>query len=45
VIVGPMQNRKQMVVFFTDLFGRPPLEVDGVQIWRDVDRFGVVPRP
>jgi hypothetical protein len=45
VIVGPMQNRRQMVVFFTDLFGRPPLEVDGVQIWRDVDRHGVVPAP
>ncbi len=36
VIVGPMDHREQMVVFFTDLFGRPPIEVDGVQLWRDV---------
>jgi hypothetical protein len=37
VIVGPMRNREQMVVFFTDLFGRPPVEIDGVQLWRGVD--------
>jgi hypothetical protein len=36
VIVGPMDHREQMVVFFTDLFGRPPAEVDGVQLWRGV---------
>ncbi|OGO56843.1 MAG: hypothetical protein A2V85_13725 [Chloroflexi bacterium RBG_16_72_14] len=36
VIVGPMDHREQMVVFFTDLFGRPPAEVDGVQLWHGV---------
>lgn len=36
VIVGPMDHREQMLVFFTDLFGRPPAEVDGVQLWRGV---------
>ncbi|MEW6226397.1 MAG: hypothetical protein AB1627_17390 [Chloroflexota bacterium] len=36
VIVGPMDHREQMVAFFTDLFGRPPAEVDGVQLWRGV---------
>jgi hypothetical protein len=41
VVVGPMNNRRQMVSFFTDLFGRPPEEVGGVEIWRNVDRAGV----
>jgi hypothetical protein len=36
VVVGPMSHREQMVVFFTDLFGREPIEVDGVQLWRGV---------
>ena len=45
VIVGPMLNRQQMVGFFTDLFGRPPDEIDGVQIWSDVRRLGVAPVP
>ena len=36
VIVGPMDHREQMVAFFSDLFGRPPVEVDGVELWRDV---------
>jgi hypothetical protein len=36
VIVGPMQHREEMVAFFTDLFGRPPLDTGGVQLWRDV---------
>jgi hypothetical protein len=36
VIVGPMQYRDQMVAMFTDLLGRPPVDTDGVQIWRDV---------
>lgn len=43
VVVGPMNNRTQMVAFFTDLFGRPPEEVDGVELWRFVDAAGVVP--
>ena len=45
VIVGPMNQRAQMVAFFSDLFGQPPEEVDGVEIWRDVDRTGVAPSP
>jgi hypothetical protein len=45
VIVGPMPHRERMVAFFTDLFGRPPQEVDGVQVWRDVDVSGVAPLP
>ena len=40
VIVGPMNHREQMVGFFTDLFGRSPVEVDGVQLWRDVSGGG-----
>lgn len=43
VIVGPLRYRQQMVGFFTDLFGRPPLEIDGVELWRDVNRSGVAP--
>lgn len=45
VIVGPMDHRDQMTAFFTDLFGRTPDAVDGVLIWRDVDRTGVAPSP
>lgn len=45
VIVGPMSQRAPMVAFFTDLFGRAPVEVDGVEIWRNVDRTGVAPVP
>jgi hypothetical protein len=41
VIVGPMNNQRQMLAFFTDLFGRAPQQVDGVEIWRDVDSNGV----
>jgi hypothetical protein len=44
VIVGPMPNRSQMVAFFTDLFGRPPREVDGVELWTRIDESGVQPR-
>ncbi|MBI3746431.1 MAG: hypothetical protein HY264_07925 [Chloroflexi bacterium] len=36
VIVGPMPARDAMVAFFTNLFGRPPEDVEGVAIWRDV---------
>ena len=43
VIVGPMRARAQMVAFFGDLFGRPPGEVDGVEIWKGVDASGVPP--
>jgi hypothetical protein len=41
VIVGPMPHQSDMLRFFTDLFGRPPESVDGVELWRDVDRRGV----
>ena len=40
VIVGPMDHRAPMVHFFTDLFGRPPVEVGGVQLWRGVAGAG-----
>jgi hypothetical protein len=43
VIVGPMGYRSQMVGFFTDLFQRPPREVEGVELWTDVDTSGVQP--
>ena len=43
VIVGPMPHRDVMVAFFTDLFGRPPEEIEGVQLWRHVDVDGVRP--
>jgi hypothetical protein len=33
VIVGPMANQDQMVRFFSDLFGRPPIEDGGVFVW------------
>lgn len=36
VIVGPLKYRVEMLALFTDLFRRPPIEVDGVQLWRDV---------
>jgi hypothetical protein len=38
VIVGPMSQREAMVEFFTDLLGRRPTEVGGVEIWYDVRR-------
>ena len=45
VIVGSMRHRGQMVAFFTDLFGVPPVEIDGVALWRDVHQTGVAPAP
>jgi uncharacterized membrane protein len=33
VIVGPMRHRAQMVAFFTDLLGRPPRKLEGVELW------------
>jgi hypothetical protein len=27
-----------MITLFTDLFRRPPIDVDGVQLWRDVQQ-------
>jgi hypothetical protein len=45
VIVGPMEHQGQMAAFFEDLLGRPPEPVDGVLLWRDVDRGGVAAPP
>lgn len=45
VIVGPMDKRGQMVAFFTDLFGRSPQDIDGVQLWANVQQEGVAPAP
>jgi hypothetical protein len=39
VIVGPMPHRDDMIALLTDLFGRPPEEVGGVELWRDVQGF------
>jgi hypothetical protein len=39
VIVGPMQHRPEMIALFTDLFGTPPADVDGVQLWRRVPQL------
>jgi len=36
VIVGPMRYREEMIALFTDLFGQPPVEAGGVQMWRNV---------
>jgi hypothetical protein len=36
VIIGPLRYRTEMIELFTALLGRPPIEVDGVQLWRDV---------
>jgi hypothetical protein len=38
VIVGSLRYRVEMVRLFTDLFGRPPIDVEGVQLWRDVQQ-------
>jgi hypothetical protein len=43
VIVGPTSHREQMVGLFTDLFGQPPEETGGVQLWRDVQRLVTQP--
>lgn len=45
IIVGPMDKRVQMVAFFTDLLGRSPRNVDGVQWWPNVQQEGVAPAP
>ena len=45
IIVGPMDKRGQMVAFFTDLMGRAPRNVDGVQWWPNVQQEGVSTAP
>ena len=36
VIVGPTEHWRQLISFFSDLFGRGPQVVEGVALWRDV---------
>jgi hypothetical protein len=36
VIVGSLRYRTEMVSLLTDLFRTPPVEIDGVQLWRNV---------
>ncbi len=36
VIVGPMYNQQAMLVFFTELLGHRPEQVDGVFVWWDI---------
>ncbi|HEY1842393.1 MAG TPA: hypothetical protein VGG53_19685 [Mycobacterium sp.] len=45
VIVGPMQQWKPMLAFFTDLFGRSPEKVGGIAIWRDINVRDISPPP
>jgi hypothetical protein len=35
IVVGPMDHQATMLRFLTDLLGRPPNLVDGVDLWRD----------
>jgi hypothetical protein len=35
VVLGPMAHRPVMVRFLTDLLGRPPERLAGVELWRD----------
>jgi hypothetical protein len=35
VVLGPMQHREAMTRFLTDLLGRPPQTIGGVQVWRN----------
>lgn len=41
VLVGPMQNRSEMVAFFRDLLGDDPESVAGVTLWTGVDPSGL----
>jgi hypothetical protein len=41
VLVGPMGNRTAMIAFFSQLLGRPPEPVGGVQLWLRVDPRGI----
>jgi dolichyl-phosphate beta-glucosyltransferase len=35
VVLGPMPHRRAMAGFLTDLLGRPPELLAGVELWRD----------
>jgi hypothetical protein len=37
VIVGPTRHWRQLLAFFTDLFGRAPEVVDEIALWRDIN--------
>jgi len=37
VIVGPTPHWRQLLAFFTDLFGRAPEIVDEIALWRDIN--------
>jgi hypothetical protein len=37
VIVGPTPHWRQLLAFFTDLFGREPEIVDEIALWRDIN--------
>jgi hypothetical protein len=37
VIVGPTRHWRQLLAFFTDLFGRAPEIVDEIALWRDIN--------
>jgi hypothetical protein len=45
VIVGPTEHWRQLLAFFTDLFGRAPDIVDEVAIWRDINVREIPPPP
>ena len=45
VIVGPTEHWRQLLAFFTDLFGRAPEIVDEVAIWRDIHVREISGRP
>lgn len=36
VVVGPMENQRDMLLFFNYLFSRPPEQVGGIYLWRDL---------
>jgi hypothetical protein len=35
VVLGPMPNRRVMARFLTELLGRPPERLAGVEVWTD----------
>jgi hypothetical protein len=37
VIVGPTRHWRQLLAFFTDLFGRAPEVIDEIALWRDIN--------
>jgi hypothetical protein len=37
ILVGPTTGRQQVIGFLTQLLGRPPLTIDGVLLWENVE--------